>query len=89
MFYQVAMERLQVKVETIKPGPVDEIISILKKLLNLCLCCITCGCYRGNNGDRLRNGELYEVELLDSERQAVQNLLQYLDKGKQIILSHK
>ena len=65
-----------------KESVLDEIVSILKKLLNYCLCCLTCGCYPNNNA---YNGDVCESELTDTEKQAVQNLLEYLDSGELII----
>lgn len=62
-----------------KPDVWEELLSILEKILDFCVCCITCGCYK-----RERNGivtDEYGMILLDNEKQAVQNLLQYLEKG--------
>ena len=63
-----------------KPSVLDDIIALLKKLLDYCLCCVTCGCYPGRN--RHFNGNLCELELLEDEKEAVHNLLTYLDSGK-------
>lgn len=63
-----------------KPDVWDELLSILEKILDFCVCCITCGCYK-----RERNGivtDEYGMILLDNEKQAVQNLLQYLEKDE-------
>ncbi len=65
--------------KTEKPDLLDEILHLLRKLLDYCLCCLTCGCYPGPR-DNL-TAEVYEAELMDEERQAVHNLLQYLHSG--------
>lgn len=62
-----------------KPDVLDELISILQKFLDFCVCCITCGCYKRQK-DGIVTDE-YGMILLDNEKQAVQNLLQYLEKG--------
>ena len=59
---------------------IDEIIRILKKLWDYFLCCVTCGC-RPVPGDPLA-AEVYETELMEEEREAVHNLLKYLDSGE-------
>ena len=62
-----------------KPDVLDELISILQKFMDFCVCCITCGCYKRQK-DGIVTDE-YGMILLDNEKQAVQNLLQYLEKG--------
>lgn len=57
----------------------EELLFILEKILDFCVCCIICGCYK-----RERNGivtDEYGMIFLDNEKQVVQNLLQYLEKG--------
>lgn len=81
------MEKFQIKVERPKPDPVDELIAVLKRILQYCLCCVTCSCYPGPDSSSSRsssfNGDSeYSSILLDNERVAVQNLLQYLENGK-------
>ena len=80
------MEHFEIKVERPKPNPIDELITLLKKLLDCCLFCVTCGCYPGNESSRRSssfNGETeYTSVLLETERQAVHNLLLYLEDGK-------
>ena len=80
------MEQFDIKIERPKPDPIDEIIRLLKKILDCCLCCVTCGCYPGNSSSRRSstfNGDSeFSSVLMDNERQAVQNLLLYLEDGK-------
>ncbi|XP_052765504.1 uncharacterized protein LOC128206849 isoform X1 [Mya arenaria] len=77
------MEQFEIKVERPKPDPLEDIIDFLKRLLECCLSCLTCGCYHGNGSSRrssVFNSDLeLTSELRDSERQAVQNLLLYLE----------
>ncbi|XP_053383044.1 uncharacterized protein LOC123539888 [Mercenaria mercenaria] len=77
------MEKFEIKIERPKPNPLDEIIELLKKILDCCLCCVTCGCYPGNTSSRRSstfNGDSeFSSVLMDNERQAVQNLLLYLE----------
>ena len=87
------MEKFEIKVERPKPNPVDELIAILKRVLRYCLCFVTCGCIPGPDSSSRRsssfNGESeYSSILLDNEREAVQNLLQYLENGK-IVMTMK
>lgn len=82
------MEKFDIKIERPKPSPLDELIDFLKKILDCCLYCVTCGCYPGNGSSRRSsefNGES-EISsvLVENERQAVQNLLLYLENGKSL-----
>ena len=62
-----------------KPSVWEDLIAILRKLLDLLVKCITCGCYsRPQENIQL---EVYEAELMEQERTAVHNLLSYLDSG--------
>ncbi|KAH3844882.1 hypothetical protein DPMN_087148 [Dreissena polymorpha] len=78
-----AMEKFEIKIERPKPSPLDELIELLRKLLRCCLNFLTCGCYNGNESSRrssIFNGDTeFSSMLLDNERQAVQNLLLYLE----------
>ncbi|KAJ8322256.1 hypothetical protein KUTeg_000727 [Tegillarca granosa] len=76
------MEQFEIKIERPKPSVLEEIIEVLKKILDYCLCCLTCGCYPGPGGDSANhiNGESYGMILLDNEKVAVQNLLRYLEE---------
>jgi len=80
------MEQFEIKIEKPKPDPIDDLLDLLKKILDACLYCLTCGCYHGNGSSRRSstfNGDSeYKAILLDSERQAVHNLLLYLEDGK-------
>ena len=58
----------------------DELLELLKRLLDTCLCVLTCGCYRRRHNSA--NMPMYETELMEEEREAVQDLLNYLDSGK-------
>ena len=62
-----------------KTDLLDDVLDLLKRLLDYCLCCLTCGCYPGP-GDDL-HAEVYEAELTEEERTAVERLLGYLDSG--------
>lgn len=59
----------------------DELLDLLKKLLERFLCCVTCGCYPKPRDDQL-HVEVYEAELMEEERDAVSDLLKYLDSGE-------
>ncbi|KAL4217568.1 Vacuolar protein 8 [Mactra antiquata] len=78
-----AMEQFEIKIERPKPNPVDEVINLLKRILDCCLYCLTCGCYQGNSSSRrsstFNDDSSYSSILLDNERQAIQNLLRYLE----------
>ena len=63
-----------------KPDVVDEILRVLRKVLDCFLCCVTCGCY--GSPRRHLHGDLYESELMEDERVAVRNLLIYLGSGE-------
>ena len=63
-----------------KPDILEELIRLLKKLLDYCLCCLSCGCYPGPR-DPL-SAEVYDAELMEEEREAVHNLLKYLNSGE-------
>jgi len=56
-----------------------EIVRMLRKLWDYFLCCVTCGCYRPGGLDLA--SEVYETELMEEEREAVHDLLAYLDSA--------
>ena len=64
---------------TEKPNVLDDFLSVLRKLLDYCLCCLTCGCYPGNGNGF--HGDAFETDLTDEERIVVKNLLKYLDSS--------
>lgn len=65
------------------PSLLDELVQLLQRLLDYCLCCLTCGCYPGNgNGFQ---GDILETALTEEERVSVRNLLRYLDSGRALI----
>ncbi|XP_046569813.1 vacuolar protein 8-like [Haliotis rubra] len=73
------IHEFEICIERPKPSAIDEVIDLLKKILNYCICVMTCGCvasYRSSSGI---NGEEYGTLLLDDERVAVENLLAYLE----------
>lgn len=63
-----------------KPGFFDELIRLLKRLLECCLCCLTCGCYPRPK-DNLAH-EVYEADLLEQEKEAVHDLLEALNSDE-------
>ena len=63
-----------------KPCVLDDLIKWLKKMLDYCLCCITCGCYKAGVADI--GVEVTNSELMYNERDAVHSLLVYLDSGE-------
>ena len=83
------MEKFDIRVERPKPNPVDEVIRILKRVLQYCLCCVTCGCIPAPDSSSRRSSSLegeseYSTILLDNEKEAVQNLLLYLENGEKL-----
>ncbi|XP_041361582.1 vacuolar protein 8-like [Gigantopelta aegis] len=83
------MKEFDIRIERPKPSPVEELISLLRRILQYCLCIVTCGCVQvPPNGNSL-NGEEYGTMLLDSEKIAVENLLSYLetDAGQVPVIS--
>lgn len=60
-----------------KQDVLDELIELLKKIVDCCLLVVTCGCYPGLK--KGLNGDVFDTELMEGERRAVQNLLQYLE----------
>ena len=64
-----------------KPGPLDELLRLLKRLLHGFLRCVTCGCYGVKDGGDV-SWEVYDAYLMEEERTAVENLLAYLDSGE-------
>ncbi|KAL3892206.1 hypothetical protein ACJMK2_004438 [Sinanodonta woodiana] len=75
-----SMKPFEKKTEESKPDILDELLALLKRLLNCFLRCVMCGCYHGDESDRMtvehdNSGEI----LLDSEKQAVKSLLLYLE----------
>ncbi|CAC5369932.1 VAC8 [Mytilus coruscus] len=73
------MEKFDIKIERSKPCVLEEIVDLLKKFLEYCLWCLTCGCYHRPSDSKSFNGNGYEMILLDSEKKAVQNLLHYME----------
>ncbi|KAK3087016.1 hypothetical protein FSP39_000370, partial [Pinctada imbricata] len=71
--------QFDITIERPKPDVLQEVIDFLKKILDFCLCCVTCGCYRKQGETDGLDADEYGMILLDNERQAVQNLLQYLE----------
>ena len=65
-----------------KPDMRDEVLRVLRQLLDCFLWCLTCGCYGGPR--RHLHGDLYESELMEEERVAVRNLLTYLGSGEEL-----
>ena len=63
-----------------KPSILEEVIDWLKKMLDYCLCCLSCGCYRPPGADL--GVEATDSELMYGERDAVHMLLAYLDSGE-------
>ncbi|KAL5013657.1 hypothetical protein ScPMuIL_007927 [Solemya velum] len=82
------MAECNIRIERTKPDIVDEIKNVLKKILDYCLCCLTCGCYPVRNPSCSASGEEYHMVLLDTEKEAVRSLLQYLDEedGEQVLM---
>jgi hypothetical protein len=76
-----AMETFDIKIERSKPCILEEIVDLLKRFLDYCLWCITCGCYHRQSDSKSFSGNGYEMILLDSEKKAVQNLLHYMELG--------
>ncbi|XP_076084970.1 uncharacterized protein LOC143055699 isoform X1 [Mytilus galloprovincialis] len=73
------MEKFDIKIERSKPCVLEEIVDLLKKFLEYCLWCLSCGCYHRPSDSKSFNGNGYEMILLDSEKKAVQNLLHYME----------
>ncbi|KAK6167613.1 hypothetical protein SNE40_021596 [Patella caerulea] len=73
------MKEFEIKIERPKPTPLDEILEVLHRILQYCLCVFTCGCYPGPQTGNGLNGDDYDSMLLDNEKQAVENLLSYLE----------
>ena len=71
-----------IRIERPKPDILQDVIDFLKKILDFCLCCVTCGCYRNQGETNGLDADEYGMILLDNEKQAVQNLLQYLENGE-------
>ena len=63
-----------------RPRPLQELLALLRKCLEYLLRCLTCGCYPEPKDDL--HVEVQEAELMEEEKVAVQNLLQYLDSGE-------
>ncbi|XP_074656297.1 uncharacterized protein LOC141909649 [Tubulanus polymorphus] len=65
-----------------KPRLLDEVLTFLRKLLGYCLCVVTCGCVPAPSTNGRFNHELDEISLSDTEREAVNSLLKYLDSDR-------
>ncbi|XP_048780187.2 uncharacterized protein LOC125683261 isoform X2 [Ostrea edulis] len=64
-----------------KPKILEELISILRKILDFCVSCVTCGCCNRSAAEKVLSDE-YGMILLDNEKRAVENLILYLNKGE-------
>ncbi|XP_046332262.2 vacuolar protein 8-like isoform X1 [Haliotis rufescens] len=73
------IHEFEICIERPKPSAFDELIALLKKILNYCICVVTCGCVAPHRSSNGINGEEYGTLLLDDERIAVENLLTYLE----------
>lgn len=71
------VEKIQAEGAT-KPRPVEAVLHELRKILEYLLCVVTCGCFPGPQ-DELHTAQAAEAELMQDEREAVRNLLAYLD----------
>lgn len=65
-----------------KPKILEELISILRKILDFCVSCVTCGCCNRSAAEKVLSDE-YGMILLDNEKRAVENLILYLNKGRE------
>ncbi|XP_060084838.1 uncharacterized protein LOC132564182 [Ylistrum balloti] len=76
-------QQFEIKIErstsTDKTNVLEEIVELLRHLLDYCICCLSCGCIPipQENGGLIDDS--YEMILLENERQAVSNLLHYLE----------
>ncbi|OWF43479.1 vacuolar protein 8-like [Mizuhopecten yessoensis] len=74
--FEIKIER---SVSTDKTDVLEELIQLLRSLLEYCLCCLSCGCIPLPQQTGGLVDDSYEMILLESERQAVGNLLHYLE----------
>lgn len=62
-----------------KADVLEELIKLLRRLLDYCLCCLSCGCIPVPEQNGSLMDDNYEMILLENEKEAVSNLLQYLE----------
>ncbi|XP_033727812.1 vacuolar protein 8-like [Pecten maximus] len=71
--------RIERSLSTDKTDVLEKLVQLLRRLLDYCLCCLSCGCIPLPEQTGSLIDDNYEMILLENERQAVGNLLHYLE----------
>ncbi|XP_069106513.1 uncharacterized protein [Argopecten irradians] len=85
--FEIKIER---SISTDKSDVLEELVSLLKKLLDYCVVhCLSCGCIPLPQQTGSLIHDSYEMILLENERQAVGNLLYYLEHEGEPVLTEE